>query len=573
MYKPNKKHLQPLLISQVNDLPEKHRQRLEGSWAGTFYREFFCRLKEDPFAVLYAESPSRPNTAVNILVGLEVLKAGFGWRDEELYDHFIFDLQVRYALGQRDLQEGNFELRTLYNFRRRLSQYNQEHGTNLLTQAFADIADQQIVVFKVQTHTQRMDSTQIASNILDASRLHLAVEAVQRLVRLMNEAEGQSWSEGLTPYCQGDAGQYVYRVKGKEATGEHMQRVGQALYHLLQVLRAQHAQEALYQVVERFFDENFKVENESVQAKDARELGSDSLQSLDDLEASYRQKGNRFYKGCVVNVTETCQADNPVQLITHIQVAPNNTEDVDLLIEAVPELKQRMPLEKLHTDGGFGSPQADQVLADQHVAQFQTALRGKEPHPDKLNLSDLHFTLDAEGKPDQVTCPQGQIGQIAPGTSTPYSAYFEAAVCRECPLHLTQRCRTRRFKPDRTRFNWAFSHKEFLWAQRRQRHLLCQQQEHNLRVAVEATVRSIKHPYPNHKLPVRGRFRVTCMMIASAAMTSVRRITRYLHSQQDLPNSPTNASQAASIFSLFPLKSAFHRLLDVPLFSKPCFSC
>ena len=28
MYKANKKHLQPLLISNVNDLPEKHRQRL-----------------------------------------------------------------------------------------------------------------------------------------------------------------------------------------------------------------------------------------------------------------------------------------------------------------------------------------------------------------------------------------------------------------------------------------------------------------------------------------------------------------------------------------------------------------
>ena len=33
MYKPNKRHLQPLLISTVNDLPEKHRQRLEQSSA------------------------------------------------------------------------------------------------------------------------------------------------------------------------------------------------------------------------------------------------------------------------------------------------------------------------------------------------------------------------------------------------------------------------------------------------------------------------------------------------------------------------------------------------------------
>ena len=36
---------------------------------------------------------------MNVLVGLETLKAGYGWSDEELYDHFVFDLQVRYALG------------------------------------------------------------------------------------------------------------------------------------------------------------------------------------------------------------------------------------------------------------------------------------------------------------------------------------------------------------------------------------------------------------------------------------------------------------------------------------------
>ena len=30
-----------------------------------------------------------------MLVGLEALKAGFGWSDQELYEHFCYDLQVR----------------------------------------------------------------------------------------------------------------------------------------------------------------------------------------------------------------------------------------------------------------------------------------------------------------------------------------------------------------------------------------------------------------------------------------------------------------------------------------------
>jgi hypothetical protein len=574
MYKPNKKHLQPLLISNVNDLPEKHRQRLEASWAGAFYREYFCRLKEDPFAVLYADIPSRPNTPVNVLVGLETLKAGFGWSDEELYDHFVFDVQVRFALGYRDLKEGDFDLRTLYHFRRRLSQYNQAHGTNLLAQAFEDITDQQITAFKVHTGIQRMDSTQIASNILDASRLHLAVEAVQRLARLMSEEEQQRFSEHLASYTQSDAGQYVYRVKGKQATAEALQRVGESLYHLLHALQAAYEQEAAYQVVQRFFDENFQVvESESVQAKDQKALGSGSLQSLDDLEASYRQKGNRFYKGYVVNVSETCAPQNPLQLITQVQVAANNVEDAHLLVEAVPELKQRMPLATLYTDGGFGSPEADQLLSEHQVEQHQTGIRGKDPNPDKLSLIDLIFELDAESKPSRSICPQGQTGLVGPGTFTDYIAYFDAAVCRDCPFHVHQRCRARRVKRDRTRFNWAFSHKEFLWAQRRKRYLALKQQGTNPRAAIEATVRSIKHAFPRSKLPVRGRFRVTCLMIAAAAMTNLRRITKYLKGRESQPDTPSASPAPPAMDGLMlTLSSAFGRFRHLWQFGKPCFS-
>jgi len=404
MCKPNKRHLQPLLISNVNDLPEKHQRRLEHSWAGVFYREFFCRLKEEPFAVLFADLPSRPNTPVNVLVGLDALKAGFGWSDEELYDHFVFDVQVRFALGYRDLKEGEFDLRTLYNFRRRLSHYNQAHGVNLLSAAFADITDQQITAFKVHTGKQRMDSTQIASHILDASRLELAVEAIQRLKRLLKLGDLERYAELLAPFSQGDAGQYVYRIKGKDALADHLLAAGKVLFQLLQGLAAEVGQEPVYQVVQRFLDENYRVLESQVQAKEPQELASGSLQSLDDLEATYRQKGNRFYKSYVANLTETCDPQNSLQLITAVQVAPNNTGDADLLVEVLPELKERTDLETLYADGGYGSPEADEALSRARVELHQTGIRGKDPNPQKLNLSNLTFDVDEHDQPVQVTC-------------------------------------------------------------------------------------------------------------------------------------------------------------------------
>jgi hypothetical protein len=55
--------------------------------------------------------PSRPNVPVNVLLGLEALKAAFGWSDLKLHDHLSFDVKVRHALVFNQLGEGKFELR------------------------------------------------------------------------------------------------------------------------------------------------------------------------------------------------------------------------------------------------------------------------------------------------------------------------------------------------------------------------------------------------------------------------------------------------------------------------------
>ena len=52
MFRQNDQHLQWPLISDLDALPPKLKERLEASWAGTFYREVFVRLDEEPFAGL-----------------------------------------------------------------------------------------------------------------------------------------------------------------------------------------------------------------------------------------------------------------------------------------------------------------------------------------------------------------------------------------------------------------------------------------------------------------------------------------------------------------------------------------
>jgi hypothetical protein len=538
MFRSNKRHLQPALISNVNELPEKRRQRLEASWAGTFRREFFSRLKEEAFAVLYADVPSRPNVPVNVLVGLDTLKAGYGWSDEELYDHFLYDLQVRHAVGYDSLGEGDFELRTLYNFRRRLSEYNVAHGTNLLETAFVDITDQQITALAVRTGQQRMDSTQIASNIVIMSRLQLTVEAIQRLYRLLREADQLRYAELVAPYVGETAGHYVYRVKGHSATEAQLQPVGQALHRLLQAMADQYRQEPAYQVAARLFSEQYQVVDATTQAKANADISASSLQSLDDLEATYREKNRVGYKGYVANVSETCDPENALQLITAVQVAPNTTEDSTLMNEALPDLKQRTNLDTLYTDAVYGSPEGDIILREQQVTLIQTAIRGRQPDTEKLHLADFAISQDAQGLPLSITCPQGQIVPVTLGRKPGrFAAEFASATCQTCPLYAAGRCPPQpdnRHRSLRLTFDQAEAEK----SQRHRRSRAEHHPDHNLRAAVESTVRSLKHPFPDSKLPVRGLFRVTCLIVASAAMTNVRRIQRYLTAIRHQPPAP-----------------------------------
>ena len=374
-----------------------------------------------------------------------------------------------------------------------------------------------------------MDSTQIASNIREMGRLQLVVEVLQRVHRMLIKKDQEVYVEPFAPFIQGHAGQYVYHLKGQD-TNEHLQRIGELMQRLLVELQPGYSQEPVYQVLERVFGEHFKEEGKVLKVKINKELSASSLQSPDDLEATYRQKNKKTYKGYVANITETCDPENKLQLVTKIQVSCNHTEDAELLVDALPNLKDRTGIDTLYTDGGYGSPDADLTLQEHLVEQIQTAIRGRIPSSEKLNLADFKIKQTESGKPTQIIiCPQEQTVEVhASSQKKGCVAHFDGKVCATCPF--IEKCPVQRGKRD-TRFHLHFTQNQVNMSQRRQRSMIHQKEGRNLRAAVEATVRQVKHPFPASKLPVRGHFRVTCMMIGSAMVANVSRIQRYLEAK------------------------------------------
>jgi hypothetical protein len=529
MFRANDGHLQMPLLSSLSALPKKVLQRLKDSWAGTFYREIFVRIPEFIFAVLYSDEPSRPNIPVNVLVGLEMLKAGHGWSDMELYDHYCFDAQVRYAVGQRDLSEGYFHLRTLYNFRQRVAKHRQETGENLIEVAFEQITDEQIEAYQLKTDHQRVDSTMIASNIREMTRLQLLVEVLQRVHRMLDETDRERYEETFEPFTKGSSGQYTYRLKGEDLP-DQLQCIGEFMERLVEELAPRYGEEAAYQVLRRVFEEHFVVEETALRAKEGRELSASSLQSPDDWEATYREKRGEGHVGYVANVAETCNPENDFQLIVKVQTESNNTDDAAMLDEALPELKERTGVEKIYTDGGYNSPAVDDTMREQEVEQIQTAIRGRKPSEEKLSMDDFEWETTADGKPQEITCPNGQQVAVTPGRKKHrYRAAFDADDCENCPC--LEQCRTQPLKrtPERV---LRCSQQEVNVALRRQRSAEARASGRNPRAAVEATMRSLKHPFGNGKVPVRGKPRVSMVMVESAAMSNLRRIHRHLVRQR-----------------------------------------
>ena len=295
---------------------------------------------------------------------------------------------------------------------------------------------------------------------------------------------------------------------------------------------------------------------------------------------TYRRKGLRDYKGYVANLSETCDPDNELQLITKVQVAPNNTNDNTLLLEALPDLKERTGLETIYTDGPYAGPEVDQALQQHQVEQIQTGINGKTLDPTKLYLADFEIEQNEQGVPTRIACPQGQSVPVELSSRQGgYRADFDPHLCQTCPFHLEERCPARPGKK-RPSFRLSFLPSKLAVAKRRRKMRLSKQDGKNPRAAIEGTVREVKHPFPTGKLPVRGLFRMTCLMVGSAAMTNVRRIHHYWEEKRKDENRNLAAEELTKVapeqpgvsFSSF-LKALLIDQRSFMALSEACFGC
>lgn len=520
MFRKNTSHRQSSLFGIASQLPKTKLKKLKKSKEYEFYRLVFCNINEKDFSVLYSDNSSRPNAPVNSLVASIILLYHNNWTTEKLFDHIDFDLLTRTALGLDTLEDTPFCPATFFNFQNRLLSHFVETGQNLIEGVFDSLTQVQLKTLKIKTAIQRSDSFMAMSNIRSYSRTQLLIEMLIRLHRVLSDEDKARFKELLDPFVNQPSGQYIYRLE--RGSIPHEQEKLAPLYHrLYEALKERYKEVEVFSIFERVYTEHFTVVDEKITVKPGNELTGGTLQSPDDIDATYRKKRSDHYKGQSVNVTETANPDNALELITDVTACSNNTDDSAILNDRLETLVEKTPdLNELHTDGAYGSEDNDKKMEALEITHVQTAVRGKK--------ADVAMEIEEVSEGDYtVTCPKQTVHSQK--TKTRYKACFDSVICEQCPLN--NRCPAKQQSDKRV---YYFDRSDYLLGKRNRNIKSLPPERQKLRPNVEATVKEFTRPF-NHKgkLRVRGLFKTMIYAHAMAISINFGRVWRHLGENPD----------------------------------------
>ena len=520
MFRQNTSHLQSSLFGIASQLPKAKLEKLQKSKEYDFYQLVFCKISEKDFSVLYSNNCSRPNAPVNSLVASIILMYRNNWTTEELFDRIDFDLLTRTALGLDTLEETPFCSATFFNFQNRLLCHFSQTGHNLIERVFDGLAEQQLKILKIKTDIQRSDSFMAMSNIRSYSRTQLLIEMLIRLHRILSDEDQNRFNDILSPYIKQSSGQYLYTLQRQQIPQEQ-EKLGRLYHALYEALKERYKDSEVFGIFERVYTEHFTLIDDKITVKTGQELHGSTLQSPDDIDATYRKKRDRHYRGQSVNVTETAHPDNELNLITDVAVCSNNTDDSKILNERVGPIKEKTPdLNELHTDGAYGSEDNDKKMEELEITHVQTAVRGRQA---EVSM-EIEEVSDGQYK---VKCPHQCVSSEK--ARKRYKACFDVEICKQCPL--SSHCPAKQQSDKRT---YYFDRSDYLLGKRNRNIKSLPPERRKLRPNIEATVKEFTKPF-NHKgkLRVRGLFKTMVYAHAIAISINFGRVWRYMAENPD----------------------------------------
>ena len=505
------------LFGAGSELGEEKRERLRSTWAHQYLTKALPLIDEKLFAKYFDPGNGRPNKSVQLVVSVLILKELYNLTDAEALEQLEWNTAWHYALDLSP-DEAHTCQKTLHNFRAHLLE--DDAGAAL----FESVVARLIAAAGLSTKRQRLDSTHVVSNIKLLGRLGLFTETIRVFLEKLRQ-EAPEVANEVPEELRGrylDREGYFGDARGSEA-GRRLEQAALDLYELVRRFSGDERVDGMesFGLLVRLFDDQCEMPGggkaERIELKE-KPLSS-SLQSPSDPDATYGHKG----KGYEVQIAETCEEENAIQVVTAVAVNGANESDqqqVEVMLEQV-ERTSGEAAEEVHADAGYGSGE-NIVLAREMGTELKAPIGSKES--EKV-VALVEFEFDEKGE-RVVKCPWGEAPIRHEEKRGGVRACFELARCKRCPL--------RKGCPTKTRLRGGvrvlqMSRAGIAVAQRRQEQKTAGFKErHKIRSGIEATNSELKRCHGLGKLRVRGRARVGLAARMKALSLNIKRYVTHL---------------------------------------------
>ena len=429
MFRLNNANEQTSLFSKENNWSNFQKKRINQSWAGYFHDNIFPSINEERFRVLYSNNnASCPNTPVNILIGLLIIKSITNSTDEEVIDLMLFDERVQYALHTIDLDSQPISKNMLNIFRKRLTQYESETNINLLENEMRDLNKYILGLHKIDRSIERMDSMMISSSCKIMSRVELVYTVNYNFIKLLDSIDKVP-NKYKCYLEEGNKNEVIYRTKNSEEEN----RLSTLLNHSVALYKKYKHNKKInttgeFMLLQRIVEEQY--DNDKKCPKDNKEISPSSLQNPSDPDATFRTKYGPNH-GYVANIVEAVDKNNGA-MITDWEVDKNTTSDTTFLNDYLEKQKQENNNIKVEiVDGGFYSEELNEKAATLNIELHPTELVGRKPKETNI----LEFTIDEQNH-QILKCPNNCVPESSKYDEEKdiISACFEKKQCENCPF-------------------------------------------------------------------------------------------------------------------------------------------
>jgi len=520
---PNRLEEQQLsLFDPLTTMTEREKKFLDRSWAKYFAEFIFPKINEIPYAVLYSDKDSRPNTPVNVQIGALLIKELTNLSDDELLESLMFDIRFQYALHTTSFAEQPLSDRTLSRFRARCAAYETEHGVDLLHETITSLSSEMAELMRIDSSLKRMDSLMVASNIKRMGRLELLYTCVANLAKEM--AKNCKIPEHLRHYTEADDRNRVIYHNHSEETSAKIDTVLKDAATLKELCESDYNDSSNYQLLLRVLKEQaIQKEDGTYRLRTKEDGGMDAsiLQNPADPDATYREKAGKQHRGYVANVIEASGKNGSI--IEDYQYEQNIHSDSQFLKETLDGMEKQDETVTIVTDGAYSGTQNEELAAQKNVRLVTTNLTGREAED---IMADFEFSEDGR---KVIKCPSGhepkscsynqETGQC--------TISFQKSQCQNCPHK--EKCHPKMFK--RVSRKTVSSKSNQRAKQQRERSTEDFKKQSRFRNGVETIPSILRRKYGIDKIPVRGligsRFFFGCKICA----LNIKKFCKYMQSQ------------------------------------------